>query len=214
MTQIAVAVRRDGRSVAERYVRLAIVLVCGAAAVIGYMTVALWRWVDPVIDPVSDYVFHGRGEPLFVLAVLLMIFGGLALTAAMAGVGMPRSRSSKVLLGLWGAGLLICAVFPGNRIASDPTVSGEIHRFGGALFFTCFPLAGWQLARSLRNHPQWRLAATRVRRFTTATVAAAAAFGAAQLAPWLPLGLLERFALGTEFALLIVLAQIVRQAAR
>jgi hypothetical protein len=214
-TAVPVAVRRgDGSSVAGRCARLVIVLVCGAALVIGYLTVVLWHRVDPVTNPVSDYVFYGPGEPLFVLAVLLLILGGLALTAGMAGVGMPRSRGVRVLFGLWCAGLLLCAVFPGNRIASDPTVSGEIHRFGGAVFFTCLPLAGWRLARSLLRHPQWTFSAGRIRRFAAAAVATTAAFGISQLAPWLPQGLLERFALGAEIALLIVLALTVRRTAR
>jgi hypothetical protein len=214
-TAVPVAVRQAvGRSVAGRYARLVIVLVCGAALVIGYLTVVLWRRVDPVTKPVSDYVFYGPGEPLFVLAVLLMVLGGLALTAGMAGVGMPRSRSVHVLFGLWFAGLLLCAVFPGNRIASDPTVSGEIHRLGGAVFFTCLPVAGWRLARSLLRHPQWTFSSARIQRFAAAAVATAVAFGVSQLAPWLPQGLLERFALGMEIALLIVLALTVRKAAR
>lgn len=212
MTQNAVTVR--GRTAADRYAQLVIVLMCCAAVVIGFLTVTLRRRVDPVSDPVSDYVFYGPGEPLFVIAVLLMICGGVALTAGMAGVGMPSGRSARVLLGLWAAGLLVCAVFPANRIASDPTVSGELHRFGGALLFTCLPLAGRHLARSLHNHPQWTFAAARIRRFAAAAVVTAAAFGVAQLEPWLPQGLLERFALGTEFAMLIVLALIVRRAAR
>jgi hypothetical protein len=214
-TAIPVALRQGGgRSVAGRYARLVIILVAGAALVIGYLTVLLWHRVDPVTNPVSDYVFYGPGEPLFVLAVLLLVLGGLALTAGMAGVGMPRSRGVSVLFGLWGTGLLLCAVFPGNRLASDPTVSGEIHRFGGAVFFTCLPLAGWRLARSLLRHPQWTFSAARIRRFAMAAVATAGAFGVSQLAPWLPQGLLERFALGMEIALLIVLALTVRRAAR
>jgi hypothetical protein len=199
--------------VAGRYARLGIVLVCAASLVVGYLDVVLLHRVDPVADPVSDYVFYGPGEPLFVLAVLLMVLGGLALTAGMTGVGMPRSRSVRVLFGLWAAGMLICAVFPASRLASDPTVSGELHRLGGAVFLTCLPLAGRQLARSLLNHPQWTLSAGWIRRFATATVVTAVAFGLSQVAP-LPQGLLERLALGAEAALLIMLAVTVRRAAR
>jgi hypothetical protein len=217
MTQTAVPtpVRRAVRlPAAGRYALLGIALVVGAVLVTGYLTVVLWRQVDPMTTPVSDYAFYGPGGPLFVLSVLLLLFGGVALVAAMNDVRMPRSKGVRVLFGLWCAGLVLCAVFPANQVANSPTVSGEVHRLGGAVFLTSLPLAGTWLARALLLDPRWTLSAARVRRVAMAAVVTAAAFGVSQLATWLPLGLLERFALGAEVALLVVLALAVRKVAR
>jgi hypothetical protein len=180
--------------------------------VVGYLDVALLHQVDPLTDPVSDYVFHNGA--LFVLAVLQLLLGGLAAAAGMHSVGMPRDRAVSILFGLWVAGLAIVAVFPGNRTVTESTVSGEIHRFGGAVFLTCLPLACWRLARTLLLDPLWIVAARRIRWFAAASLLTAAAFGVAQFVTWLPQGLLERFALGAEIALVVVLALIVRRAAR
>jgi hypothetical protein len=110
--------------------------------------------------------------------------------------------------------LSLCAVFPGNRTVTESTVSGEIHRFGGALFLVCLPVACSRLARSLRDDPQWTVAGMRIRWFAVAGWGTAGAFGVSQFAHWLPQGLLERFALGAELALLVVLALAVRRAER
>jgi hypothetical protein len=199
---------------AETLAWLTIVLSVASLVVVGWLSVKLGQQVDPITDPVSDYALHAAGEPGFVLAVLLMIAGGLTVRAAMRHAGMPRERSLNVLFGLWCAGLALCAVFQGNRSATETTVPGDIHRFGGALFLTCLPLACWKLAKTLRRHPQWTSVAARIRWFALAGGVTAAAFGISQFAQWLPLGLLERFALGTELALLVVLALTVRRAVR
>jgi hypothetical protein len=186
----------------HRLAGLTFALATSAVMVVGLLTVSLAQWVSPIHDPVSDYALYG-GEPLFALAVGLMIAGGLAVRAAMTYAGLPGGR---VLFGLWYTGLAIVAVFPGNRSATNTTVSGDIHRFGGALFLTCLPLACWSLARRLRDrHVRW---------FTAVSAVTAAAFGVSQFLQWLPLGLLERFALGAQLALLVVLASAVRRVAR
>jgi hypothetical protein len=198
----------------EKLAGLTVATATAAAVIVGCLTVMQGRQVDPITDPVSDYALHGGGEPLFVLAVLLMITGGLAVRAAMNHTGMPHPRSLTILFGLWYAGLAVCAVFPGNRSATETTVAGDIHRFGGALFLACLPVVGWQLARSLRVSPLWTHAAARIRWFALAGGATAVAFGVSQFAQWLPLGLIERFALGAQLALLVVLASTVRRAVR
>ncbi|WP_037263940.1 DUF998 domain-containing protein [Kibdelosporangium aridum] len=196
------------------FARLALALLGGALVVTGCMTAALSGQVDPVTDPVSDYVFHGAGGALFVAAVLLLLFAGLLVRAGMNGARMPRDRTVSVLFGLWYAGLLLCVVFPGDRLVTDQTLSGHIHRFGGAVLFTCLPVACWLLARSLRSEPRWASVATWIRRFAVLVLACAAMFGVAQIVPWLPKGLLERVALSAELALLVALALAVRRAAR
>lgn len=184
----------------------------GALLVVGYLDIALIQLVDPITDPVSDYVFHDGA--LFVLAVSQLMVGGIAVAAAMNNVNMPHDRAVKVLFGLWLAGLTLVAIFPGNPSVDVSTLSGEIHRFGGAVFLTCLPLACWQLARSLHRSPLWMVAARRIRWFTAVSLLTAAAFGAAQFVSWLPQGLLERFALAAQVALVVVLALTIRRAVK
>lgn len=210
--------RRSAPSVdaarADLFARLALALLGGALLVTSYMTAVLSGQVDPVTDPVSDYAFHGAGGPLFVVAVLLLLLSGLVIRAGMNGARMPRHRAISVLFGLWYAGLLICVVFPGDQLVTDQTLSGHLHRLGGAMLFTCLPLACWILARSLLPDPRWAGVAAWIRRFAVTVLSCATMFGVAQLVPWLPKGLLERVALGAELALLIALALAVRRAAR
>jgi hypothetical protein len=127
---------------------------------------------------------------------------------------MPQRRATSVLFGLWYAGLLLCVVFPGDQLATDQTMSGHLHRFGGAMLFTCLPVASWMLARAPLPDPRWAGLAAWIRRFAVTVLACATMFGVAQLVPWLPKGLLERVALGAELALLVALALAVRRAAR
>jgi hypothetical protein len=197
---------------AETFSRLAIASVAAALLVVGYLTATLGQQVDPIKDPVSDYEFHGAGGPLFVAAVLLLMAGGVAVIVAMGHAGLPRGRAVRVLFGLWCAGLSLVAVFPANRSAVDPTASGELHWLGGAVYLACLPIACWLLARSLRGNPQWTKLATRIRWFAVAGAATAAAFGASEFAQWPALGLLERFALGSELALVVVLALAAKRA--
>jgi hypothetical protein len=194
--------------------RLAVALVCSAQLVICCLTVVLWNQVDPVRDPVSDYAFFGPARVWFAGAILLVLLGALAVTAAMTDAGLSRAPITTVLFGLWAAGLVLVAVFQGNRAADEPTLHGEFHRLGGAVFLTCLPLACWTLAKTLAADPRWTAVATRVRRLSVAGAITAAAFGLAQIVPALPEGLLERVALGVELVLLLMLASIVRKAAR
>jgi hypothetical protein len=189
-------------------------LVCAGAAIIGYLTVALRAQVDPLADPVSDDAFYREGEVLFVTAILLVLFGGLLIAAAATQAGMRPSRSTTVLFGSWGAGLSLVAVFQGNQNAADPTWHGELHRFGGAVFLSCLPLACWTLARTLSAQEKWVAVSRRLGRLAAISVVTAAAFGLAQVVPALPEGLLERIALIAELAVLLAVASAARKAAR
>jgi hypothetical protein len=199
---------------ADVLARRAVTLAVGAQLVLCYLTVVLWRQVDLFRDPVSDYAFFPAGRVWFVVAILLVLLAGLVLVSAMNQAGLVRATRTNVLFGLWAAGLFLVAVFQGNRAADDPTLHGEIHRFGGALFLTCLPLACWTLATTLAGNPLWTSAARLVRRLSVVGMITAASFGLAQIAPALPEGILERFALTAELLLLVAVAATVRRAAR
>lgn len=188
-------------------------LVGSAAAIIGYLTVALRGQVDPLEDPVSDDVFHRPGDVLFVTAIALVLFGGLLVAVAATTAGVAPSRSTTVLFGSWTAGLALVAVFQGNGTAAEQSWHGELHRLGGAVFLSCLPLACWTLSRTLAGTKNWVATARRLAKHAVVGAVTAAAFGIAQVVPSLPEGLLERIALIAELALLLTVASAVRKAA-
>ncbi|MBP2479201.1 hypothetical protein JOF53_008073 [Crossiella equi] len=171
---------------------LARVLLAGAALVLGYLTVTYSVQVDPVWDPVSDYVF--QSAPLFVGLVLLVVASGWVIAA-----GLRRDTRATVLFGLWVAGLLTVAAVPGNVSATVSTVGGEIHRLGGAVFLLCLPLAAMRVAELVGGAPAvWWLAVL--------SLVTAAGFGLSQVVPALPQGITQRLALIAQAVLLLALA--------
>lgn len=192
----------------------AIGLAAAAQLVIAVLAAALSAQVNPLRDPVSDYVFHRDGRAAFEFAVLLVLAAGAALAAAVYFANVPLDTRVNVLFGLWVAGLLIVLMFRGNTSATETSVHGQLHRFGGALLFASLPLACQALARRLRTEPGWTAAAARLRLPAVAGLVTAAAFGFAQFVPSLPEGLLERIALTAELGILVTAALAVRSAVR
>lgn len=185
-----------------------------AQLIVAGLTLGYAGNVSPLRDPVSDYAWHRGGRVLFAAAVLLLLVaaGTLALAAHLAA--LPRTPVISVLFVLWTAGLVVVLLFRGNLSAADPTVTGDIHRAGGAVLFASLPLAAWALSGRLRSEQRWLAAAPAVRRCAVAGALTAAAFGAAQLVGWLPGGLLERLALLAEFVIIAAVATALRRAVR
>ncbi|GAA2786541.1 DUF998 domain-containing protein [Crossiella cryophila] len=178
-----------------------------ATLLVGYLGFAYTVEVDPLWDPVSDYTFHSTA--LFLIAQLcILVGGGLILTR------LPVDRPAGIFLGLWAGGLASVAVFPGNVSSTVSTVSGEIHRFGGAVFMTCLPVAALRIAHVLATAGRQVLSLRRVRWAAVATLLTAAAFGLAQVIPALPQGALQRVALIAHGLLLVSLAPLMRSATR
>lgn len=185
-----------------------------AQVIIAVLTFGFAGPVDPLRDPVSDYAWQRGGRLLFAVAVLLILTAAGALAAAAHLARLPHPPLATVLFGLWTAGLVVILVFRSNSSASDPTVSGAIHRIGGAVLFASLPLAARLLSDRLRAEPRWVPAAVAIRRGAMAGAVSAGAFGLAQFIGWLPLGLLERVALLAEFTILATVAIAVRRTAR
>ncbi|EOD65003.1 DUF998 domain-containing protein, partial [Amycolatopsis vancoresmycina] len=136
-----------------------------------------------------------------------------ALAAAARWAALPRDPLVSTLFWCWTAGIAVVLLFRSNLDAAAPTVSGEIHRAGGAVLFASLPLAAWTLSARLRTEPAWRTAARALRRGAVAGVVTAAAFGMAQVVTWLPGGLFERAALLAEFSIVVTTAMALRRAA-
>ncbi len=192
---------------------LTLVTAAVAQAIIAGLTVGFAGEVSPWRDPVSDYAWHRGGRPLFTVALLLLLACAAALAIAARRAALPRGPWVSALFALWTAGIAVVLLFPSNVSAAEPTVSGEIHRAGGAVLFTSLPLAAWRLSARLRAEARWSTAAPALRRGAVAGIATAAAFGAAQVVGWLPAGLLERVALLAEFVIVTTIALALRRAA-
>ncbi|WP_370962629.1 DUF998 domain-containing protein [Amycolatopsis sp. cg9] len=185
-----------------------------AQAIIAGLTFGFAGHVSPWRDPVSDYAWHRGGRLLFTVAILLLLAAAAALAVAARLAALPRGPLVNTLFLLWAAGLVVVLVFRSNPSAADPTLSGELHRAGGAVLFASLPLAAWTLSARLRSEPRWAATAPALRRGAISGVVTAAAFGTAQVVSWLPAGLLERAALLAEFLIVTTTAVALRRAAR
>jgi hypothetical protein len=182
-----------------------------AQLIIAGLTLGFAGNVSPWRDPVSDYAWHRGGRLLFEVAVVLLLAAAAALAIAAHLASLPRGPLASALFVLWTAGLVVVLVFRSNLSAADPTVSGEIHRAGGAVLFASLPLAAWALSARLRTEPRWLTVVPALRRGAIAGVVTAAAFGTAQIIGWLPVGLLERVALLAEFLIVATVAIALRR---
>ena len=177
---------------------IAVAGVTVAAAVIVVLHVAGAGRVDPLAQTVSDYVVLPDGGALLGLAAAGLIAAGFAGAASL-------NATARRLLLLWGAAVLLVAVFRTNLPGQPPDVSAFVHRWAGALVFALPPVAGAVGART---------AGARRVPLLAASVAAAVAAGAFLLAhaPHVLagadvfgyLGLVERVAYATLLVLLLV----------
>ncbi|OUC92434.1 DUF998 domain-containing protein [Streptosporangium minutum] len=153
--------------------------------------------MDFFAQTISDYIALPAGAPLIGIAAAGLVIAGLAAASTMTAV------VRRVLLG-WCAAVAMLAVFPTSLPDEPVHLSGQIHRWAGALVFILLPVAGALAARSAGAR-RWDL--------TIATVAAAIG-SATFLLPHVPhilvgmglpgwLGLAERGALVALAALLL-----------
>jgi uncharacterized membrane protein YfcA len=193
---------------------LTLVTAIAAQAIIAGLTFGLAGHVDPWRNPVSDYAWHRSGRLPFTLALVLLLAAAAALALAARLAALPRDPVVSTLFLLWTAGIAVVLLFRSNLDAAAPTVSGEIHRAGGAVLFASLPFAAWRLSARLRAEPRWSAAAPALRRGALAGAVTAAGFGAAQVVSWLPAGLLERAALLAEFLIIATTAIALRRTLR
>ncbi|WP_410596084.1 DUF998 domain-containing protein [Amycolatopsis sp. lyj-23] len=191
---------------------LTLVLAAVAQMIIAGLTLGFAGTVSPWRDPVSDYAWHRGGRLCFVVAVVLLLAAAATLATAARLAALPRSPLAGVLFLLWTTGLLVILLFRSNSSAENVTVSGEIHRAGGAVLFVSLPFAAWTLSARLPAEPRWSALAATLRRAAVAGMVTAAAFATAQVVGWLPLGLLERVALLAEFLIVATVATALRRA--
>jgi hypothetical protein len=202
----------------------------GDSAVLGALIVALVPMgvlhvvgstvVDPVDNPISDYVAVPGGYTLVGVSTLALAAAGLVLAAGIAAARLPRARTVGGLLTAWSVALLVVAVFPTNNPGTPVDVTAWVHRLGGAVVFSLLPIVVAVVVTQARTAPHWSGAAPGLWWGAVLSGAGAVVFMVGQvpagfgLAPMLPgLGLTQRILFATAMVLLLLLARAARRAA-
>ncbi|GAA4921998.1 uncharacterized protein DUF998 [Stackebrandtia albiflava] len=122
----------------------------GAAAAVGFLLLHLVMAdsVDPMVQPVSSYALRAPGSILFPLGTLGLAAGCAALAAA--GLGLPRQRPVRALLGLAAVLLVLVVVFRTDTGDTVTSTAGEIHRWSAGAAFGALLLAGLAADRAMR----------------------------------------------------------------
>ncbi len=196
------------------------VALAGAVAVL--LTVALVGGMDlyrlgessrHLRRTISEYAL-GPQRWVFDTAVLLLVFGSVAILAVLVRRGMAKWYSvGSVAFAAWSVGLTLVVIFPKNNWAIGPSMSGSIHRFGSLLAFVALPIAATLLARPWRRDPVWgaharwtfRLGLLSALTFTP--ILYAIGVNAVVGTPWwrvIPLGYAERLLVLTEVVAVLV----------
>jgi hypothetical protein len=185
---------------------------------LGYVHVAGNGIVDPVEQPISDYIVLPAGG-------LVLGFGIAAAIAAVAALsrpiaGLPGIRLVQTLLLVWCVAMAIGAVFPTNIPGTPADFSANVHRAAGAIQFATLPLAGYLLARKALPVPEWHATAVVLYWFSIATAILSAAFllshvpmAFANTSEFIPRGAVQRVVFVMEIALLALIAVAARRAA-
>ena len=126
-------------------------------------------WFLPVVsefsltaDNISELVL-GRYGFMQTSAFLLAGLGtvGLAFSIRSLTAGAGGSSIGSLLIGIYGAGALLVALFPTDRIDTQADVwaqstIGTIHVITALVSFLCAVIGMFVLTRTFSRHPQWR----------------------------------------------------------
>lgn len=181
------------------------VTLAGAAGGLGaWMTFAYRQELDPMSGVFSDSIYVTSGALLFPLTVALLAGSGMCLLVLLRRHA-ALTVSTRYCFSMWGLGLLLCAAAPADPPNGRVTLSGELHRVGGAGLIVGFALLGWCLVRSTAVRPS-RGRRSALARIVLAYAAAATVFGLTVVLDPSVAGLSGRIALATQVAVLCVAA--------
>jgi hypothetical protein len=138
-------------------------------AIATQVTILLSAWLVPFVsefsligDSMSELVL-GRFGFIQTSAFLLAGLGTLGLAFAIRSLtkGVRGSLLGSLLIGLYGSGALLVAIFPTDRIDSAADVwtqstSGSIHVVSALISFVCVIIGMFVLTRTFARHPSWR----------------------------------------------------------
>lgn len=185
-----------------------------AVAIIGQIVLLASALLLPLV---SEYRLIGDNTSELVLGrygwvqTLAFIAGGvgtLALAYALRqlSAGTWGSRVGSVLVGIYGAGAILVALFPTDRIDSPDQVwaqstTGMIHIAISTLSFVCMIVAMFVLFRTFRLDARWRPLTPWI---VLLPCAAFSLFFAQGEGPWV--GLLQRMMVGVISAWIVIVA--------
>ncbi|MBQ1025062.1 DUF998 domain-containing protein [Micromonospora sp. C95] len=190
------------------------IVLAAVLAVIGHAGVSD---LDPVSLTVSDYAVSDSGEVIHV-AMLLLAAASAVLIPTLGKFGSPgdrraptpiaraghRGRAAEWLLAVWAGGLLVSGLVPTNPPGTEMGTAAYVHRYASVVAFLALPVAGWLLAARLPSGARaghWLRALT-----VTSLLLAASMAWSAYPGDRAYYGLIERFLILAEVALLAVIA--------
>ena len=148
----------EGRAQRNRFPRRIVLAGLGAFVT---ATAALHGF-QPSLSPRDEavsYYAHGTGGALLTAGLLALGLASIALVAALGySVDGPGARVGRWLLGIWGLGVVLGAIFPADppgRWHAPPSVAGIIHGNAALAAFVALPAGALCLARSFRRDPRW-----------------------------------------------------------
>ena len=155
--------------------RLAALTIIGIAAYVAIVVIA--QLLPPhysVIRTAESDLAVGRYGWLMTSAFVVRAALSLALVAALALAtrGVARSRLGLWLIGLWGAGALLLAVFPTDLPGATRTAHGGIHALVALVAFFAVGLGEFLVSRRIAALDGWHSFAKGVRRLALAALAA------------------------------------------
>ncbi len=185
---------------------------------LGYVHVAGHGIVDPVNQPISDYIVLPYGGAVLGFGIAAAIAAVAALSRRIAE--LPDIRMVQTLLLVWCVAMAIGAVFPTNIPGTPADFSAGVHRAAGAVQFATLPLAGFLLAKRAILVREWHQTAVWVYWFSVATGILSTLFLLSHIpmvfpgwSEFIPRGAVQRVVFVMEIALLAVIALAARRAA-
>lgn len=168
-------------------------LVAGLAIAV-YVEITGAAFEDPVRSTFSEYVHTEQGARLVGVAMLMVGFAALSVFGALG----HEHRNASRLVGVFGAGLVLLAVFPQEPADMPLTWHGAIHRYVALTAFVALPVAALLLRdRLLRFLAVGSLATLVVFVATFVPAVGARAYS----------GLAERVLLAADLVILVVMAR-------
>ncbi|MFD9892089.1 DUF998 domain-containing protein [Amycolatopsis sp. NPDC059027] len=162
------------RAVSPVHGRLAVVGMATAVLISVDLHIRLSGQVSPIWQTLSEYVYgrlgHGSAAPLFGAMCLALALGSLALLTGIARARREGTRPVLALLGVWCAGLLVCATVPVDPEGQARSLAGQVHNYAALTAFVALPAAAWVLTRRGRSRCPWEPRRTTIRWLAAASM--------------------------------------------
>lgn len=138
-------------------------------AILGHVILFASAWLLPIVseygfvdDNISELAL-GRFGVVQTVALLIVGLGtlGLAVAIRQLTAGSRGSLTGSLLLGIYGAGAILSAIFPTDRIdrpadLSSLSMTGTIHVAVAVVSFVCAIVAMFVLSWAFMRQAQWR----------------------------------------------------------